>query len=597
MYFTIEVSRTLVVLLFGLSGALAAPAPFTFSPLPDAAANVSALTALGSTSVKSTLVKRLFISSTPSSVSTSDLHPLSERAEKGVTLSLKRYVPRTVHENETHPIIAHHQKRRRAQNRWASLLSNATSPSSTPEEDVGTLLKRALNLTTLQPFPSLTKRNPSTSSSSSSSKSANTFAIEAAVPPQLDTSLPLDEFGSDITYFSSLLIGSSQKEFSVVMDSGSSDLWVMSANCTDAACMNHDTLSTADSTSLAVSGSPFQITYGSGAVEGVLVQDTVQFGDAAGIPPVQGLTFGLSERVSNQFASLPTDGILGLGNQAASAEGVPTLLSLLLPSLNSPSQNQIGVNLQRAADGTRDGQVDLGILDTTKFDPTAMVFVDNVSERGLWEVEMDDVQVGGIGLNLTGRTAIVDTGTTLILAPPSDALALHQLIPGAAASSSDASGATMFYIPCTTTTALNLVISSTPFTISPKDYVGSPVGGGMCVSNIVGESVGGAGEWLVGDVFLKNVYVVFEYGKQQVGLAPQLEGTGTAQTVVSASASASATSTAGAKGVKSAAADTGNGTATDVKAMASSSVAMRLASVGMTAWIVVFSATAGILLM
>ncbi|BFZ64003.1 hypothetical protein YB2330_005141 [Saitoella coloradoensis] len=597
MYFTIETSRTLAVLFLGFSGALAVPAPFTFSPSTDATVNVnvSGLTALDFTSVKSTIDKRLYIPSTPSSVSTSDLHPLSERAEKLVTLSLKRHVPRAVHEDETHPIIAHHQKRRRAQKRWASLLSNTTSPSSTPEEDVGTLIKRALDVTSLHPSPSLIRRTPSTSSSSSNS--ANTFAIEAALPPQLDTSLPLDEFGNDITYFSSLLIGSSQKEFLVVMDSGSSDLWVMSANCTDAACMNHDTLSTADSTSLAVSGSPFQITYGSGAVEGVLVQDTVQFGAAAGTPPVQGLTFGLSERVSNQFASLPTDGILGLGNQAASSEGVPNLLSLLLPSLGSSSQNQIGVNLQRASDGTKDGQVDLGILDTTKFDPKEMVFVDNVSERGLWEVEMDDVQVDGVGLNLTGRTAIVDTGTTLILAPPSDALALHQLIPGAASSSSDASGATMFYIPCTSTTALNLLIASQPFTVSPKDYVGSPVGGGMCVSNIVGESVGGAGEWLVGDVFLKNVYVVFEYGKQQVGLAPQLEGTGTAQAVVTASAQASATSTVGAKGVKSAAAETGNGTATQVKAMGSASVAMRLASVGMTPWIVVFSATAGISLM
>ena len=44
---------------------------------------------------------------------------------------------------------------------------------------------------------------------------------------------------------------------------------------------------------------------------------------------------------------------------------------------------------------------------------------------------MDAVTVDGQDTGLQGRTAILDTGTTLIIAPDADAQAVHAAIPGA----------------------------------------------------------------------------------------------------------------------------------------------------------------------
>jgi Eukaryotic aspartyl protease len=77
-----------------------------------------------------------------------------------------------------------------------------------------------------------------------------------------------------------------------------------------------------------------------------------------------------------------------------------------------------------------------------------------------------------------------------------------------------------FAFPCNTTTALDLVFGGTSFTISPKDYVGAALtgtNGDLCTSNIVGQQIGSETQWLVGDVYLKNVYTVFDYDNNQVG--------------------------------------------------------------------------------
>jgi cathepsin D len=67
--------------------------------------------------------------------------------------------------------------------------------------------------------------------------------------------------------------------FDVVLDTGSSDLWVTSSQCT--ACpIGAPEFDSSKSTSFAASSNvqPVTIRYGSGSVEGVLGQDTVSMG-------------------------------------------------------------------------------------------------------------------------------------------------------------------------------------------------------------------------------------------------------------------------------------------------------------------------------
>lgn len=90
----------------------------------------------------------------------------------------------------------------------------------------------------------------------------------------------------------------------------------------------------------------------------------------------------------------------------------------------------------------------------------------------------------------------------LILMPPNDAGVLHNAIPN---SITDGQG--NFAIPCNTNASIQIQFNGQKFSISSKDYVGAPVQGSsnLCVSNILGQQVGSGNQWLMGDVFLKNV--------------------------------------------------------------------------------------------
>ncbi len=80
-----------------------------------------------------------------------------------------------------------------------------------------------------------------------------------------------------------------------------------------------------------------------------------------------------------------------------------------------------------------------------------------------------------------------------------------------------------FAVPCDTTSVVALTVGGQAFTINPKDVAFQPLSGagtdGLCLSGISSGQIGGPNEWLVGDVFLKNVYFATDVGKDAVGLA------------------------------------------------------------------------------
>jgi Eukaryotic aspartyl protease len=172
---------------------------------------------------------------------------------------------------------------------------------------------------------------------------------------------------------------------------------------------------------------------------------------------------------------------------------VPTPVEALA-SNNLISSAITSFKISRLADGKNDGEITFGGLDQTKFDPKTLVTFKNINVQGFWEGAAS-FSVNGNNLGLNARTAILDTGTTLIVAPPSDAAAVHAQIPG---SKSDGQGG--FTIPCTTTTTLSLNFSGASFDIQPTDLLFAPVDRnnvtGDCVSGVSSGQVGGAKEWL-----------------------------------------------------------------------------------------------------
>ena len=336
-------------------------------------------------------------------------------------------------------------------------------------------------------------------------KRTNNFNVVLASQPDMPDGLAISQDGQDFSYISSIKFGSAGKELWMLIDSGAANTWVMGSDCTTDACQAHDTFGKADSKTLNISTDQWGVSYGTGTVGGFVASDSVAFANFK----VQ-LGFGLAKNASSDFLSYPMDGILGLGRPDSNKLGTPGIMTVL-ENQKLIKNNLYGVHLQRAADGAMDGQITFGEVDSSKFSGD-LSWTKSVSSDGIWEIPVDDAGVGGTKAGFKGKTAIIDTGTSYILMPPDDAKKLHALFQGSTGSGEN------YLIPCSSTADLQYTFSGVTYNVSSKDYLGKPDSTGkMCASNIVGHQAFGDNTWLIGDVFLKNVYSVFDFDKDRIG--------------------------------------------------------------------------------
>jgi hypothetical protein len=258
---------------------------------------------------------------------------------------------------------------------------------------------------------------------------------------------------------------------------------------------------------------PFQVTYGTGAVQGDIVTDNVAI---AGLN-LPGHTFGVANQETDDFVTSNFDGIMGVAQSTLSEQNTPTPVESLADS-GLIKQAIVSFKLSRLADQKNDGEVTFGALDDSKFVQNTLVTLKNVNKQGFWEAAMDAASVNGVDLGFTGRSAILDTGTTLLVVPASDAQTIHKAIPGAQQLNNGG-----FTLPCTTNASLALTFGNRAFAIDSRDIAFLPVDAndptGTCMSGISAGNVNGANTWLAGDVFLKNAYFSTNVGENAIQLA------------------------------------------------------------------------------
>jgi cathepsin D len=371
-----------------------------------------------------------------------------------------------------------------------------------------TITKRALPVSSLATFELVLNfliRSQRRTTQGTPIKRANNWQIETANTPTQTLSAAISEDALDYSYFSSMTFGSKGQSLYMLLDTGSSDTWVMGTGCKSTACGNHNTFGKVNSDTLKVTTTQFSDVYGTGNVSGVIVTDNVQLAGMK-VP----LTFGLGSTVSDHFANYPMDGLLGLGRPSGSTLNAPTFMQALI-NAKLLLGNVFGVSLQRHSDGTMDGEINFGAPDKSKY--SGLLAYMQTANKDNWEIPVDDVVVGGVPCKLTGNTAIIDTGTSQMFLPPLQAKVLFSKIPGSQQADTET-----WHVPCDTTTSIEMVFAKVPFSISPADYVGNPVAGGnMCSCTIFGVKIQTDTQWLLGDVFLKNVYSVFDSDKARIG--------------------------------------------------------------------------------
>lgn len=309
--------------------------------------------------------------------------------------------------------------------------------------------------------------------------------------------------------FSEISIGTPPQDFKVILDTGSSNLWVPSQSCGSIACYLHQKYDSSASSTYKKNGTEFEIRYGSGSLSGFVSQDVVTIGDLK----IKGQDFAeATQEPGLAFAFGRFDGILGLGFDRISVNGiVPPFYQLVNQKLIDEPVFAFYLSGESGGD---DSEVVFGGVDKDHY--TGKITEIPLRRKAYWEVDLDSITFGDETAELDNTGVILDTGTSLI-ALPSDLAELLNKEMGAKKSYNG-----QYTIDCSARDSLpdvSFKLSGYDFAISPYDYILEV--SGSCISTFMGMDfpapVGPLA--ILGDAFLRKWYSIYDLGKGTVGLA------------------------------------------------------------------------------
>ncbi|CAK5124629.1 unnamed protein product [Meloidogyne enterolobii] len=276
----------------------------------------------------------------------------------------------------------------------------------------------------------------------------------------------------DAQYYGPISIGSPPQNFSVIFDTGSSNLWVPSKKCPfyDIACLLHHKYDSTKSSSYKDDGRKMQIQYGTGSMKGFVSKDTVCIANIC----VAGQEF--AEAVSEPgltFVAAKFDGILGMAFPEISVLGVQPVFQQMI------SQQKV---------------------------PEPMEGVHNSKGEKI--------------ACQNGCQAIADTGTSLIAGPKAQIEEIQHYIGAIPLMHGE------YMVSCERVPHLPdiaLLIGGNSYVLKGSDYIlnVTAMGKSICLSGFMGIDLPAkVGElWILGDVFIGRYYTVFDVGQQRIGLA------------------------------------------------------------------------------
>ncbi|KII95874.1 hypothetical protein PLICRDRAFT_170473 [Plicaturopsis crispa FD-325 SS-3] len=304
----------------------------------------------------------------------------------------------------------------------------------------------------------------------------------------------------------SISVGTPPQTFIVDFDTGTADMFLPASNCT-VNCAGHTLFNPNTSSSAVALNKPFGFAYGDGStVLGNQFNDTVHI---AGLSATN-QTFGVADQYSTGFAlpSFPPDGLMGMAFPAISVlQSSPVVQSLVGQNKTSP---EFSVKLSTNGSELLIGGTDPDLYEGP-FQQNDVVF------EGYWQINLTSVNANRKAA-LTDLSVIVDTGTTLVLGNAANVSAFYATIPGSK-NATDTVGAGFYTVPCDSIPEVSLTFGDTEFPISAEtfNYGKASDNSSDCVGGIAEAQLGAF--WVVGDVFLQNVYTSFNIEKSQVGFA------------------------------------------------------------------------------
>merc|ERR1711998_347317 len=306
-------------------------------------------------------------------------------------------------------------------------------------------------------------------------------------------------------YYGEATVGTPPQTFNVIFDTGSANLWVPNKKVGIRGLFKHKYDSSKSSTYVK-NGTVFKIQYGSGPVSGIWSQDTFAIGgvsakqqDFAEVEDASGL--GLA------YAIGKFDGILGMGWDRISVDGVKTPFHSLVDSGNLASPVfafYLGNN--------QPGELTIGGTDKSHY--TGDFAYVPLKSEDYWRIELDDFKISGKSVTTT-KTAIVDSGTSLLAGPKDDVAAIAKSL-----GATSVMGKEYIFSDCTKGGPdMDITIAGKDYTFKFADY--TIQSGSTCLFAMMGIDVPAPNGplWILGDVFMRKYYTVFDWGNKRLGFA------------------------------------------------------------------------------
>ncbi|KAI0634432.1 family A1 protease [Trametes polyzona] len=324
-----------------------------------------------------------------------------------------------------------------------------------------------------------------------------------------------------VSYVANVGVGTPPKNFSLIIDTGSSNTWVGAQ-----ASNRYNPFSSSTSQ---YQFNSVSVTYGSGGFIGLEYTDSVTLGGTT--IKHQGIGSAI---LSTGFNGV--DGILGIGPVGltkgtlfpASTQTIPTVTD------NAYSQGfiharKVGISFEpTTALNNANGEITFGGVDATKFiAPLNFVPITSTAPAKNYVGIDQSITYGSAGTPILSQTAgIIDTGTTLILIA-SDAFARYQTATGGVPDSTTGL-LTITPLQFASLQSLFFHIGGTTYELTPNaqiwpralnSAIGGTPGNIYLIVNNLGTPTGRGLDFIDGLTFLQRFYHVYDTDNSEVGLA------------------------------------------------------------------------------